>query len=150
MQGIVDFAHKCDRRILAGLTIPKRQNEREFTTDWPGGTGVPQLFGDNGLLVAEVRKGLHDGVGMGHIQVNLWQLIVHTLEALVVTRSQSKQIIQSKNTFNHKTWFNSVTWACQVTNEYALTVTRENITIYTVAIARENMAKYCNYISNRK
>ena len=48
----------------------------------PGGTGVSQLFGDDRLLVAEVHKGLHDGVGMWHIKVDFRELIIDTLEAL--------------------------------------------------------------------
>lgn len=59
----------------------------------PGGTCIPQLFGDDGLLVAEVHKGLHDRLGMRHIKVDFWELIIDTLETLH-GKQRTKWIVQ--------------------------------------------------------
>ena len=40
------------------------------------------MFGDDRLLVTQIHEGLHDGVGVGDVQADLWQLVVHTLETL--------------------------------------------------------------------
>lgn len=48
----------------------------------PGGTRIPQLFGDDRLLVAEVHKVLYDRVGVWHVKTDFWQLVIYSLEAL--------------------------------------------------------------------
>ena len=58
----------------------------------PGWTGVSEMFGDDRLLVTQVHEGLHDGVGVRHVQADLWQLVVHTLETLKPIRPQKTSV----------------------------------------------------------
>ena len=52
------------------------------------------MFGDDRLLVTQVHEGLHDGVGVRHVQADLWQLVVHTLETLKPIHPQKTASLQ--------------------------------------------------------
>lgn len=54
-------------RILSETFSGTDRKSLTINPNSPGGTGIPQLFGDDRLLIAEVHKSLHDRVGMWHI-----------------------------------------------------------------------------------
>lgn len=68
----------------SGITRNKGFKNEWFMENLPGRTSIPQLFGDDRLLVAEIHKGLHDLMGMRHIQADFLQLIINALETLNV------------------------------------------------------------------
>lgn len=69
----------CSSSVLDQSAV-SLADEALSTSGW---TGVSEMFGDDRLLVTQVHEGLHDGVGVRHVQADLWQLVVHTLETPV-------------------------------------------------------------------